>query len=108
LPYLANGAIAFVGNQDIYRLTVLDGTDVQLHLSPEAGLDLAVFVCRNQCSTYATCVATIDDGGAGVQETAPLPSGPGDYYVIVGATTLATSTCGNYSLTVSTPLDQPK
>jgi hypothetical protein len=107
LPYLANGAISFLGNQDIYHLAVADGTQVQVHVTPEAGLDLAVFVCRNQCSTYATCVATVDDGGAGVQETAPLPDGPGDYYVIVG-TAVSALTCGNYQLTVSMPLDQPK
>ena len=108
LPYLANGAIAVIGNEDIYRLTAANANLIQLHVQPEAGLDLALFVCRNQCSTYATCIATVDNGGAGVAESTQLPDGPGDYYVIVGTAASTSPTCGNYSLTVSGPLDQLK
>src|SRR5262249_14440489 len=97
LPYLVNGAIAASGSQDIYRVTVLDGRLITLYVEPVAGVDLAVFVCPNECSTYSSCIIAADSEGAGGVETAALPDGPGDYYVIVGAT--AALTCGGYSLT---------
>jgi len=108
LPYLANGAIAVIGNEDIYRLTAVNANAITLNVQPEAGLDLALFVCRNQCSTYATCIATVDNGGPGVAESTQLPDGPGDYYIIVGTAAQVAPQCGNYTLTVSAPLDQLK
>lgn len=108
LPYVANGAIAFSGKQDIYLFTTANANLIQLQVQPEAGLDLALFVCRNQCTTYATCIATVDDRGVGVTESTQLPDGPGDYYVIVGTAASTLPTCGNYTLTVTGPLDQSK
>jgi hypothetical protein len=105
LPYLANGAIAVIGNQDIYRLTSVNANAITLNAQPEAGLDLALFVCHNQCSTYATCIAAVDNGGAGVAESTQLPEGPGDYYIIVGTAASTSPTCGNNTLTVAGPLD---
>ena len=105
LPYLANGAIAAFGNQDVYHLRVADGTGVTLNAQPQPAVDLALFVCRNQCSTYATCVATADAGGAGFAEAATLPAGPGDYYVIVSSGQVQ---CGSYSLSVAAPLGKLK
>lgn len=101
LPYLANGAVAAAGAQDIYHGVAVNAQSVSIQVQPDAGIDLALFICPNQCSTYATCIAAVDDGGAGVAETAALPDGPGDYYIIVGATG---SGCGGYTLSVIAPL----
>lgn len=103
LPNLANGMIYSPGSQDIYHLSIADGTGVQLHLTPAAALDGVLFVCRNVCATYSTCIAAVDSGGAGIAEVASLPSGPGDYYVIVGSS--ASPVCGTYNLVLSSPLD---
>jgi hypothetical protein len=104
LPYLANGAIAVIGNEDVYHLTAANANSIVLTAQPEAALDLALFVCRNQCSTYATCIAAVDAGGAGAAESTQLPDGPGDYYVIVGTANPATPICGSYTLIVAGPL----
>ena len=100
LPYIANGAIATQGKQDIYHVHVVDGTGVTFNLTPEASVDLGLAVCRNQCSTYATCTSVVDSGVPGATQVAPLPDGPGDYYIIIGGG----STCGNYNLYVAAPL----
>lgn len=105
LPYLANGAIAAFGNQDVYHLRVSDGSGVTLGVLPQPAVDLALFVCRNQCSTYATCVAAVDAGAAGSLETATLPAGPGDYYVVVSS---SQAQCGGYNLSVTAPLGKLK
>lgn len=103
LPFLANGAISASGNQDVYFVHVADGHSILLSVRPDASVDMGLFVCRNQCSTYATCVAAADSGTAGTTTNATLPDGPGDYYVIVG--TSSTATCGNYTLTLVPPLN---
>ena len=107
LPYLANGAITSLDNQDIYHLRVGDGTGIQLTLRPAAGLDGTLFACRNTCSASASCVAAADNGGAGAQETVELPPGPGDYYIVVGSVVSdsTVSDCGTYELYVAAPLD---
>jgi len=104
LPYLVNGAVQAPGNQDIYHLRVTDGSGIQLQLTPAVALDGVLFVCRNLCATYSSCVAAVDSGGIGAAEMASLPPGPGDYYVIIGSVVPA---CGTYNLTVSAPLGIP-
>jgi hypothetical protein len=37
-------------------------------------------------------------------EIAPLPDGPGDYYVIVASVGTAAPNCGSYNLAVSGPV----
>lgn len=101
LPYLGNGAIAANGAQDIYHIVAANAQSLSIQVQPDTGVDLALFICPNQCSTYATCIAAVDDGGAGMAETAALPDGPGDYYVIVGATGTG---CGGYSVKLVAPL----
>ena len=100
LPTLVNGAIA--GTQQIvHRVTV--GTPVSgfaVTVQPEAGFDVATFVCPNQCSPTASCVAAVDSNGAGGSETAQIPGTPGDYYIIVQSV----NTCGSYSLVLTAPL----
>ncbi len=103
LPYLANGAISVAGNQDVYFIHAVNAQSVSLTLVPDASVDMALFICRNQCSTYTTCIAAVDAGVAGGTVSAPLPDGPGDYYVIVGST--SAGTCGNYDLNVIAPLN---
>src|SRR5262249_21263960 len=86
LPYLANGAIAASGAQEIYHVLASDSQGVALHLQPlDAGLDLSLLICRDRCSAYATCTAAAD-ASAGSSADAPLPDGPGEYYIVVGAT----------------------
>ena len=103
LPSLANGAIQLFGNQDIYHVGAADvQVGTQLVVTPSATFDVEVFVCRNQCSTYATCVSAEDAQGPGGVETAKLPPGPGDYYVIIGSP--PTSDCGTYTMSVLGPL----
>jgi hypothetical protein len=98
LPFLANGAISAPGSQDIYHMSVGDGSGFVLSVVPDSGVDASVFICRNQCTTYATCVAAVDFGGAGFTETATLPPGVGDYYIVVQT---APAQCGSYNLSVS-------
>ena len=101
LPYLANGAISVIGNQDIYYIHALNAHSVTLTVQPEATVDLGLYICRNQCSTYASCTAAVDPGIAGVAASAPLPDGPGDYYVIVAASGSLGPMCGNYTLNLT-------
>ncbi len=105
LPFLANGAISVIGNQDIYYIHALNAHSVTLTVQPEATVDLGLYICRNQCSTYASCTAAVDPGVAGVAASAPLPDGPGDYYVIVAASGSLGPMCGNYTLTLTAPLN---
>jgi hypothetical protein len=101
LPTFANGAIN--GTQQIvHRIrTTAPTTGLQVSVQPEPSQDVAVFVCSNQCSPTATCVAAVDDNGGGGAETASIPSAPGDYYVIVQNV----GTCGSYSLVFTGPLN---
>jgi hypothetical protein len=104
LPALANGAILTGGGgEDVYHISGADLSQVSVALQASAGVDLALFVCPNQCSTYATCIAAVDNG-AGAIESVPLPDGPGDYYVIVASVAAVTPNCGSYNLSVSGPL----
>jgi hypothetical protein len=103
LPYVANGAIATGGNQDVYFIHTTDGHSIFLNVQPNATVDMSLLVCRNQCSTYTTCVAAVDPGVAGTTASATLPDGPGDYYVIVG--TASAASCGSYTLTLFSPLN---
>jgi hypothetical protein len=105
LPYLANGAISVIGNQDVYYIDALNAHSITLTVQPEATVDLGLYICRNQCSTYASCTAAVDPGVAGTAVSAPLPDGPGDYYVIVAASGSLGPMCGNYTLTLTAPLD---
>ncbi len=95
LPTLANGAMS--GRQQIvYHVTVApSSTALPITVTPDPGTDVALFVCSNRCSPSATCVAAIDDNGQGGAETATLPSGAGEYFVIVQNV----GVCGNFSLT---------
>ncbi len=101
LPYVANGAIATGANQDVYFVHTANAGSIALSLQPNASVDMGLFVCRNQCSTYATCVAAIDPGVAGEAASTTLPPGPGDYYIIVG--TASSASCGDYTLTLAVP-----
>jgi hypothetical protein len=106
LPYLANGGVLTPGNEAVYHIAV--GAAVQfpvaVTLTPDSGVDLALFVCRGPCSTYSTCIAAVD-GGSGVTSSTQLPAEAGDYFIIIGALEQsAGQTCGNYSLTISAPL----
>ena len=103
LPYLVNGAISTQGNQDVYLIHTSNPGPIFLSVQPNASVDMALFVCRNQCSTYATCVAAFDPGVAGTAVGATLPAAPGDYYIIVG--TSSPATCGQYTLTVAPQLN---
>jgi hypothetical protein len=103
LPYIANGAISAGGNQDVYYIHTANGHSVLLTVQPDPSVDMGLFVCRNQCSTYATCVAALDPGVSGTTTTATLPDGPGDYYVIVG--TASAASCGSYTLSLIPPLN---
>ena len=100
LTTLVNGAIA--GTQQIvHRVSVgTPASGFTVTVQPEPGFDVATFVCSNQCSPTASCVAAVDNNGAGVSETAQIPSTPGDYYVIVQSV----NTCGSYSLVLTAPL----
>lgn len=104
LPYLANGAIESYTNQDIYYMQVGPASSgIVIFLTPEAGVAMSVAVCRNQCSTYATCVGAAASGIAGAQQTVTLPDGSGDYYIVVAGVDTGPN-CGNYSMSVSMPL----
>ena len=103
LPSLLDGAISNDNPQIVYRVTLASSTDVHLTLVPDASADMSMFVCPNQCSTSATCIAA-DQAGAGGAETVALPNAPGDYYVIVACSEGTTPACGTYTLSVSTPL----
>lgn len=104
LPYVANGAIALAGEDVVYHVATVNPFAGQVSLQPDSGVDLAMFVCRH-CSTYATCIAAVDNGPA-ASNVANVPAGTADYYIIVGATTVASATtCGSYTLQVAYPLD---
>jgi len=105
LPALANGAIVTNGGgEDVYHISGANLSQVSLILQPGAGVDLALFVCPNQCSTYATCIAAVDNGGAGAMESVLLSDGPGDYYVVVASVAAVTPNCGSYNLFVQAPV----
>jgi hypothetical protein len=103
LPYIANGAIENSENQDIYFVHATNAQSVTLTVTPQAGVDLQLAICRNQCSTYATCTSVVDSGIAGAVQSAPLPDGPGDYFIIVGGTLSSTPSCGSYTLNLAAP-----
>jgi hypothetical protein len=99
LPYLANGAIANHGEDDVYRVAIgLAGVDVAM--TPEAGVDLSLFLCRGPCGTYATCTAAVDDG-VGAFNWAPIPPLAGEYFIIVGHAGESAPTCGSYTLNIT-------
>jgi hypothetical protein len=98
LPYLANGAISAPGSQDVFHMRVSDGTGFNLQVQPPTGVPVSMFVCRNQCSTYATCIAAVDSDGASLTSMVPLPPGAGEYYIVVQT---AIAQCGSYNLVVS-------
>jgi len=103
LPNLIDGAIQNSNPQIVYRVALASPTDVHVALQPDASTDMSMFVCPNQCSTAATCLA-VDAAGAGGVENIALPDVPGDYYVIVQSSNGTAPTCGTYTLTVSAPL----
>lgn len=105
LPSLANGAM-IGGQQIVHRITLGSGAQpgINVSLQPEAGVDMALFVCPNACSPVVTCSA-VDAQGAGGTETAPLPNTAGDYYIIVQSSTGTAPVCGGYSLVVTAPLN---
>ena len=105
LPSLVNGAMTG-GQQIVYRATFATGLFpyVDLSLQPDAGVDMSLFVCPNACSSTASCIAAVDDNGAGIAEIASIPNPAGDYYIIVQAAPGSGPVCGGYSLTLSTPL----
>jgi hypothetical protein len=106
LPYLANGAMSTPGNEAVYHMSVgaAASSPIIATLTPDSGVDLALFICRGPCSTYSTCVAAVD-GGSGISSSAQIPAGVGDYFIIIGALEQsAGQTCGNYSLIISAPL----
>lgn len=105
LPFLANGAIGSQGNQTVYSIAAHSNIHATFTLTPEAAADLALYVCGSPCSTYSSCVAAMDDGGAGVPESASLDLRPGNYFVVVGATG---PVCGSYSLSVAIPVGAPR
>jgi hypothetical protein len=98
LPALANGAIQASGPQAIYALQDLSAIYLNetFTLTAAPSANLSVFVCRNPCSTYASCVAVADVGSGG--SGAAFVSNPAAYFVVIGS---AAGTCGAYSLTVS-------
>ena len=98
LPALANGAIQASGPQAVYALQDLSSQYLNetLTLTADPSANLSVFVCRNPCSTYASCVAVADVGSNG--SGAAYLSTPAAYFVVIGSTA---GTCGAYSLTVS-------
>jgi hypothetical protein len=105
LPYLANGAIANQGEDDVYHIAIgaavmYEGTAT---LTPEAGVDLSLFICRGPCGTYSTCVAAVDNG-TGAVDAAQIPAVPGDYFIVVGHAGSSLPTCGNYTLSIAYPL----
>jgi hypothetical protein len=102
LPSLANGAIAGTDHQIIFHASFANSNASSFVLHPDTGQDMALFVCPNQCSPLATCIAAVDENADGGVETAPIPDGPGDYFVIVQSTG---ATCGGYTLNILAPLD---
>jgi hypothetical protein len=96
LPALANGAIQSPGPQDIYALHDLSALYLDLTLTLTSSPNsLSLYVCRNPCSTFASCVAVADTDGTGVA-TIKLPQ-PAEYFLVVGS---AAGTCNTYSLTI--------
>jgi hypothetical protein len=61
---------------------------------------MSLLICRDQCSAYATCISAADVSTGSVAD-APLPDGPGEYYIVVGA---SDPVCGNYQLSITAPL----
>ena len=103
LPQLANGALTNRGPTAVYHLAIAPNSNVTAAtLTPTDGKDLTLYLCRSPCSTYSTCVAVVDNG-AGAQNTANLPTQPGDYYIVVGAIT--GEVCGTYHLAIVAPLN---
>jgi hypothetical protein len=104
LPSLVNGAIAG-GQQIVYRISVAPGTfsNITPTLQPDAGTDVAMFVCANTCSPTASCIAAVDQQGAGGAESASIPNPTGDYFIIV-QDVVGGPSCGSYTMFVSVPL----
>ena len=97
LPALANGAIQAAGPQTIYALHDLSSIYLNetLTLTADPSTNLSLFVCRNPCSTYSSCVAVADVGsiGSGVA----FVNNAAEYFVVVGSTL---GTCGAYNLQI--------
>jgi len=95
LPALANGAIRTPGPQDIYALHDLSALYLNLTLTLTSSPNsLSLYVCRNPCSTFGSCVAVADTDATGLA-VIYLPK-PAEYFVVVGSTA---DTCNTYSLT---------
>jgi hypothetical protein len=98
LPVLANGAIQTPGPQAIYAVQDFSAAllDETFTLSADPASNLSLFVCRNPCSTYASCVGVADVDGTGhatVHLARPLES-----IVVVGS---MVGTCATYTLSIS-------
>ena len=102
LPALAAGAIQTSGPQALYAVQDLSAVYLNetFTLTADPSANLAVFVCRNPCSTFASCVAVADVGSNG--SGAASVSTPTEYFVVVGS---LAGTCGAYTLTVSGTLN---
>ena len=97
LPALVNGAIQTAGPQTIYALHDLSSLYLNetFTLTADPSASLSLFVCRNPCSTYSSCVAVADVGSSG--SVAAFVSVPAEYFVVVGSTA---GTCGAYNLQI--------
>ena len=101
MPFISSGTTVNRGPDLVYELdgalssTGWAGT---VTLQPEAGLDLALFVCVGKCSTYATCFQMVDNG-PGAVNTAAIPGGL-PVFVVVAHPAEGSPTCGSYSLQV--------
>jgi hypothetical protein len=104
LPTLANGAILSIAPQVIYAQPDLSATYgyeiVSLNADPNT---LSLYVCKNPCSTYSTCVAVGDVGASGSVSLTVSP--PSEYSIIVGSSSGASGTCSSYTLAISVPLN---
>ena len=96
-PTLVNGAIQTPGQQVIYALSDLSAQylNEQFTLTADPN-SLSLYVCRNPCSTYASCVAAGDVGSTG-SVTLNLPK-PAEYFLVLGSTS---GVCSTFSLTIT-------
>lgn len=106
LPYLANGAIVNAGGKaDVYHVGAVSNPYAgQVTLTSAADVDLSLFVCRGPCGTYSTCFAAVDNGTAAVN-TADIPAGTQDYYIVVAHADASSPGCGGYHLDIVYPLN---
>lgn len=99
LPAVANGAVAARGNQVIYALPDFSASLLNEYVQLDASANSAsVYVCRNPCSTYSSCVAAGDVDASG-SVTVQLGK-PAEYFIVVQAQLAPSGICGNYTLSV--------